>query len=275
MTTSGSFMSTLTATEVCTYTLVWAGKPVGSQLLRTTAGRGEVALEARLLLQGALGHYTVTQTSRLEAPELQSVRFSEVTESRDGRRTFDLSFDAGSGLVRAVRRVGAQSDVADAPYVRPYSDPLGLLYRLRQHVAQAVTDDMAPTERVPMLGKDVLIERHPPTEVETALGVRRAFALILSPGPCYVYIDTAPPHPIVRLTQRLQGALLDAFLVRIAHEALPRRSAREGAPSHLLPALPPPHAELPAFAAGRGQEPAPRPARRRRRGGRRRRKEAL
>ncbi|ADI15120.1 conserved hypothetical protein [Truepera radiovictrix DSM 17093] len=264
-------MSTLTATEVCTYTLVCGGKPVGSQLLRTTARRGEVALEARLLLQGALGHYTVTQTSRLELPTLQSVCFSEITEARDGRRTFDLSFDAGSGLVRAVRRVGAQSDAADVPYVRPYSDPLGLLYRLRQHVAQAVAGDVAPTERVPMLGKDVLIERHPPTEVETALGVRRAFALILSPGPSYVYIDTAPPHPIVRLTQRLEGALLDAFLVRIAHEALPRESAREWGRARIPPGLP----EVPEPFTPESPEHAPgaRPARRRRRGGRRRRKE--
>lgn len=269
MPASTSFMSSLMATEVCTYTLSYGGKPVGSQLLRTTVGADEVALEARLLLQGALGQHSVTQTSLLSPTDLRSARFSELTESRDGRRAFEVAFDAKSGLVRAVRRVGAQSDAADTPYVRPYSDPLGLLYTLRQSVAEDAAEDALPaTTRVPMLGKDVLVERLPPTEVETALGVRRAWALILSPGPSYVYIDIAPPHLIVRLTQRLEEGLLDAFLVRVAHEAPP---ARERGPSDArVRSRERPDPGPPVTGE---HEPGPRSARRRRRGGRRRRKE--
>jgi len=218
--------------EVCGYSLSWLSKPVGSQILRTSRGSRTVDLEARLLLQGALGQYSVTQTSRLLLPSLESARFTETSESRGEARSFEVAFDQESGLVRAARRAGKETESAEVPYLRPYSDPLGLLYRLRQR---------PDTLRVPMLGKDVLVERLSDLEVETFLGVRHAHAYLLHPGPGYVYVEAAPPHLILRLTQRLEGGLLDAFLTRIAQEE------------------------------GRLEEPTA-PARRRRRGGKRRRR---
>ena len=48
--------------------------------------------------------------------------------------------------------------------------------------------------------------------LETALGERKAYPYVLYPGPNYVYVDAAAPHLILRLTQRFEGGLLEAFL---------------------------------------------------------------
>lgn len=242
------------STEVCTYTLSYQGRPVGSQLLSTSAEEQGIRLGATLLLQGELGQHSVSQSSLLALPELYSLNFTEKSESRAEKRSFEVVFDARSGLVRATRRAANAQERADTPYLRPYSDPLGLLYRLRK-LAESYRAPPNPTEthppegqqqRVPMLGKDVIVRRLADTELDTPLGVRTAHAFVLYPGSSYVYIEAKAPHLIVRLTQRLDEGMLDALLVRVAYEA-------EAV------------SEPPAAAP---------PSKRRRRGGRRRRKES-
>lgn len=195
------------ATEVCNYRLSLHGKPVGSHLLRTQKGQQQVKLEARLMLQGSLGQQTITQTSRLQAPDLHSLHFRETLQDRRETRTFEVNFDSESGLVTAKR---GSSDQAQIPYDRAYQDPLGLLYQLRHSQAQQL--------RVPMLGKDVIAERLGDVTLETALGERSAFVFALYPGGNYVYIDSASPHTILQLTQRVDGSLLEAFLVGVSQE---------------------------------------------------------
>lgn len=203
--------------EVCSYRLSLRGKPVGSQILRTQVLRHQVRLEARLMLQGSLGQATVTQTSSLRVPAFSSQLFSETHRDSQERRHYQVMFDERTGLVRATS--GKHS--AEVPYSRPYGDPLGLL-----HLVRTLPEDEG-ARRVPMLGKDVVIERLPDSELRTALGLRTARAYALYPGPSYVFVDSEPPHPILKLSQRLESGLVDALIVKVGEEDELPSSERE------------------------------------------------
>ncbi len=176
----------------------------------SSSPRGRIVfLEAKLLLQGAMGNVTVTQRSKCHRFDFYSLSFQEETQSRNETRQFSMQFDSDTGLVRANK----SGDVAEMPYLRAFLDPLSLLYRMR-HIAPEATQT-----RVPMIGKDVVIERVQSTELNTALGKREAYEYQLYPGGSYAYVDTAEPHHILMLSQRVDGQLLDATLVRIDEEA--------------------------------------------------------
>lgn len=199
--------------EVLSYHLSMRGRPAGSYALRTQVEGRVVRLEARLSLQGALGGATVIQTSRLQrdrGESLRSLSFEEEEGGPHGVRRFEVVFDAESGLVRATR---GGNDRAEIPYVQPYRDPLGLLYEVRSFEAEM------SRMRIPMLGKEVVVERLGETPVDTPLGERNAYVYALRPGGSYLYVDSRAPHWIVRLTQRLEGAPLDASLMKVAEEA--------------------------------------------------------
>jgi hypothetical protein len=197
-------------TEVCHYRLSLRGKPVGSHVL-STAFRGRTAfLEGRLQVQGSLGNAAITQRSKVHRQQFFSFSFEEETNAPGDRRQFQVTFDIEAGLVRASKG----SDEASVPYVTSLEDPLGLLYHLR-HLAP----EDGETLRVPMLGKDVTVERVGRTTLDTALGEQEAQAFALHPGGSYVYVATQAPHPILMMSQRVGGQVLEAHLVRIDEEA--------------------------------------------------------
>lgn len=201
--------------EVCSYRLSVRGKPVGTHVLRTHETGRVVNLEAKMMLQGSLGQHTVTQTSVLHRQALFSLRFQEELASTNEKRNYKVEFDRDSGLVKASR--GA-NDTAEVPYMRAYQDPLGLLYQIRR------LGEETEALRVPMLGKDVVVERRGEMNVDTVLGERKAWVYSLHPGGSYLYVDTAAPHTILKLTQRLEGQLLDVLLVKIdEEEGMPER----------------------------------------------------
>ena len=70
-----------------------------------------------------------------------------------------------------------------------------------------------------MLGKDVVVDRIGTSSIETTLGTRQAYEYQLYPGGSYLYVDTQPPHPILMLSQRIEGQVLDALLIRMDEEA--------------------------------------------------------
>ncbi|MEX2534200.1 MAG: hypothetical protein WD273_01255 [Trueperaceae bacterium] len=205
------------AVEVCSYRLTLRGAPVGTHVLRTEQ-RGQTAhLEGRMLLQGNLGQLTTTQVSRVLRSRNLSLSFREDTERRGEKRVYDVVFDANQGLVRASRGSG---DEASVPYIRPYRDPLGLLFELR-----GLEPSDEPT-RIPMLGKDVTVLYLGTTELDTVLGKRGAFAYKLHPGPAYVYVDATEPHAILQMNQRVEGQILEALLVKVAQEdSMPLRES--------------------------------------------------
>jgi hypothetical protein len=198
--------------EVCSYRLSTRGRPVGSQTLKRSE-RGRTAfLEARLQLQGSLGQGTITQSSRCHAQRHHSHQFREEIQSRGEGRVFDVEFDADQGLVVATR---GRSDRASIPYIRAYRDPLSLLAEIRAFTPGR--DDGRPW-RIPMLGKDVVVQRGADVTLDTALGPRHARVFVVQPGGSVVYVDVEPPHYLLRLVQRIDEGVVDATLVRVDEE---------------------------------------------------------
>jgi len=204
--------------EGFTYRLNARGRPAGRLVLRT-GERGRVALvEARMQLQGVLGQVTWTQTSRCHPQRHHSLRWHEESEGRGDGRSFEVRFDAETGLVTATR---GRQDTASVPYLRPYRDPLSLLRELRAVTAADVAGRGRPRSlpwSVPMLGKDVAIVRATDLEVDVLGLRRRGRAYTLYPGGSVVVIDLAAPHAILRLVQRLPDNALEATLVEVSDE---------------------------------------------------------
>ena len=205
--------------EVCSYRLTLRGAPVGTHVLRTEEKGQTAILEGRMMLQGSMGQLTTTQTSRFHRGRKLSLGFREEFERRGEKRSYNVVFDVAQGLVKASR---GQGDEASMPYIRPYRDPLGLLFELRN------LEPGGDPVRFPLLGKDVTVLHLGTTEIETAIGRRVTYAYKLHPGPAYVYIDSAEPHAILQMTQRVDGQLLEALLVKVAQEdSMPARESEK------------------------------------------------
>jgi len=194
--------------EVVSYRLTYRGRPAGTQVIKTEVAGKVRRMEARAAFQGPLGNATVVQRSRSSAQHHHSLRFTEETQEREGKRVFEVQFDAASGLVRATT---GRKDAATAPYIRPYRDPLSLLEQVRTLGGESV-------HGVAMLGKDVTVLLVGEVELTTALGERRAWAYRVHPGGSLVYVDMQAPHAILKLTQRLAEGYLDSLIVSIASE---------------------------------------------------------
>lgn len=195
--------------EVCSYRLTSHGKPAGSHVLKTFDNGRNTQLEAKLQLQGSLGQWTVLQQSRCHTQRFHSLQFTEENSRRGERRTYEVEFNLNDGMVHAKRN---QKDSASVPYIRPFRDPLSLLFELRGRCGEELI-------RVPMLGKDVVAQRLGEVELDTGIGKRAALAYSLHPGGSYVYLDVNAPHHLLKLTQRLTDQWVDALLVKVAHEA--------------------------------------------------------
>ena len=208
--------------DVASYRLSLRGQNVGTHVLRR-AEQGSVSeLEGELQLQGSLGASTTVQRSRSHRRRFHSLSFHEEMQRRGERRTYEVEFDAKSGLVTARRG----SDEASLPYLLPYRDPLGLLEQLR-----AVAAEPEPAEwlRVPMLGKEVVAQLVGEAELDSIFGPRRARAFLLQPGGSFVYVDAEEPHEILQMTQRIEGGWLDVQLHRVGQEAaMPAREDEGG-----------------------------------------------
>ena len=198
--------------ETLSYALSLGAKAVGSQVLKTSVTPRVTTLGCRALFQGALGSHSLEQSSRLLSASGDSLHFSE-TDTSGEKHTFEVSFDARSGLVKATRQLGTQIERAELPYVRPYRDPLGLLHGLR-----GLAHGSTLRERVPLLGKDVLVESLGEWPLETTSGERLTYGYVLRPGPAYVYVDAEPPHALVRLLQPTRYGHVEAFLIRSVQE---------------------------------------------------------
>ncbi len=212
------------AVEILSYALSLGAKAVGSQVIRTTVTARITILECRALFQGALGSYSTEQSSQLLTGSFESLRFSETTESKGDKHKYDLTFDARSGLVKATRQVGAQVERAETPYLLPYSDPLGLL-----HIIRGLAHGSALVKRLPLLGKEVVIESLGEWELGTTSGERPTFGYVLRPGLSYVYVDARPPHAVVRLVQPTQYGQVEASLIRAVQGDGTLSGPKEGA----------------------------------------------
>lgn len=197
------------ANEVCTYRLSYLGKPVGTFTVTSSERGANVFLDSQLQLQGSLGRASVTQKSKLHKHRLSSYFYNEETQEANSKRQFNVTFDYHKGIVRASK---SAQDYSEVPLHLPYSDPLSLLYHLRQ---------LGPDDvhlKIPLLGKAVYVERIQETKVETSMGPHDCFVYKVSPGTNYVYISKEKSKPIVSMTVRLDGRNLEAQLIKVHHE---------------------------------------------------------
>ncbi len=194
--------------EKCQYSLSLQGSSVGSYVVRTHKSKKGIFLDSHLVLQGNLGRQVVTQHSYLHPSGLHSLSFKEETLDRNQHSSWNVSFDASSGLVTASRN---KNDVVSIPYILPFQDPLGLLYQIRK-----LKDDL-PVQ-VPMLGKSVFVNLIKTSKLSTTLGKYDARVYILHPGGSYVYVDVSPPNYILKLTQKLQHQFVESSLIKVSEE---------------------------------------------------------
>lgn len=208
------------AVEVLSYDISQRGSPVGSHTLRTELRGGTVHLEGRMQLSGALGRSTIMQTSRTHARMHHSLSFREEQQKRGDNRTYDVQFDRSSGLVRASRG----GDKAEQPLSKPFRDPLGMLFEIRQ------LDPETSHVTIPMLGKDVQVGLVGSVSLETAVGPREARVYRLFPGGSLLWVAEDEPRVILKMQQRTAGYPLDVVLTRISSEqGSTRESSRQAA----------------------------------------------
>lgn len=197
------------AVEVLTFELSQRGNPVGSHTLRTELRGGTVHLEGRMQFEGALGRGTITQSSRSHARLHHSLSFREEQQRRGDNRVYDVQFDRASGLVKASR---GGKDRAEQPLSRPYRDPLGMLFEIRN------LDPAASLVSIPMVGKDVQVSLVGTVLLDTPLGEREARVYRLFPGGSLVWVDEDEPNLILKMQQRTASLPVDAVLSRIGSE---------------------------------------------------------
>jgi hypothetical protein len=195
--------------EVLAYRLEVRGVSAGRQLLRSKEEGRHARLEAEAEFSGPVSAARVVQLSRCHRDKMTSYEFVETSKDRGGERRMRIDFDGRDGLVRMRR---GQDDVAETPYLQPFRDPLSMLREVRR------TGPALERLRIPMLGTTVEAHAVDEVELDTALGTKRARVFQLHPGGSWIWVDLAPPHPILKLTQRFPEGHLDALLESIAQE---------------------------------------------------------
>lgn len=172
-----------------------------------------------MMLQGSLGTTTVNQSSKTHRNYFFSINFQEVTNGPGQNRKFSVNYDRSNGLIKASRSVNDKSEIAA---IAPFVDPIGLLYQVR-HIDQAKDRFI-----VPMIGKNVIVEKIMQKEIETALGKKLANVYKLHPGRNLLYIDTERPHHILAMTQFIGNKFLDSFIVKVETLKDKRKSSNKG-----------------------------------------------
>ncbi|MEM7734529.1 MAG: hypothetical protein AAF267_01960 [Deinococcota bacterium] len=201
--------------EVCEYRVSLRGRPVGSYRLTSLRKHNTVILEAQLDLQGPLGRKSVHQSSTIQQDSWVSLEFVETYRNGAETRTFEVIFDQNTGMVTARR---GSRDQASVPYIQAYRDPLSIFYELRQTASERL--------HMPLVGKDVVLEHVSDVTLETSLGPKRALVYSCQPGGNYIYIEDNQDRAILKLSQRMDGQMLEASLVKVSYEAESRTSER-------------------------------------------------
>lgn len=230
------------AVEVCSYSLSLAGRRAGKQVLRSELQGKFLYLVAETHFQGVLGNAVTEQRSRFSLKNQESISYSESTQSKQEKRSFEVTFDIKNGTVKAQRRSGnGEPEVAESSYLRAYTDPLSLLFQVRRlvrHSAEKLNNELASETRFPMLGKDVLLKEAGLTTLNDA--TVRGF--ILYPGPSYIYVSTQEPYTIVRMLQPTAHGMTEATLEQQQQESgsldtkgvTSRRRKRRRVPRHKM-----------------------------------------
>ncbi|MEX2502856.1 MAG: hypothetical protein WD336_10815 [Trueperaceae bacterium] len=196
--------------EVHGYRFEVRGVAAGRQVLRAKEEGRQVRLEGDARFEGPLPKAQVVQLSRCHRDKGTSYEYTERTHDRSGQRSFRIEFDGRDGLVRFQR---SDAESAETPYLQPFRDPLSMLRELRRAPADA------ERIRIPMLGSTVEALALGEIDLDTDLGPKRARTYLLHPGGSWAWIDVAPPHAILKLSQRTPDGRIDAYLTSIGSDA--------------------------------------------------------
>ncbi len=207
--------------ELVSYRLSYRGKPVGNYSLSADNKGSMVFLEAKMMLQGALGTTTINQTSKSHRSQFFSYSFQELTNSPGQNRRYNVVYDKKEGLIKASR---SGTDKAEIAAIVPIVDPIGLLYKIR------FLDPNKDRFLVPMLGKTVIVHKIAQKELETAFGKKMTNVYKLHPGKSLVYIDLEKPHHILAMTQYIGNKFLDSFIVKVENVHSKKRSKNKKRP---------------------------------------------
>ncbi len=199
--------------EELLFNLTLAGRPAGSQRLSTNFERGLFVMRLEASFQGSLGARKSSQISRLEP----ATRFPTSFIENDNGRVFETVFDRREGLVK----VRQNRDEASIALIEDYQDPVSILQYLRD------LSDETRSARVPMVGGTVLVTRLEDQTLDTPWGPLLSRVYYLRPGVSFVYIEAAEPHRILKLTQSLGKAALEATLGRVSEGVQVRSDERE------------------------------------------------
>ncbi|KEF35697.1 hypothetical protein RDMS_00580 [Deinococcus sp. RL] len=193
-------------------TLLLGGRFAGTQEWTLHPERGALVARVQTDFGGVLPELRRVQHSRMHPRLLTSQHYAE-GDGRGGRASFETTFDRRNGLV--TLRQGR--DEASKPLTTEHHDPVSLLVWLR---------GLEGTERatVQMAGGHVLVQRL----ADTAVGETPARAYLLRPGGAYVFVETAPPHRLLRLVQPTDFGPLEALADPPRKPSPDRRRRRAG-----------------------------------------------
>ena len=158
-----------------------------------------------MMLQGSLGTTTIQQSSKTHRNYFYSINFQELTNGPGQNRKYTVKYDKNNGLIKASRSANDKSEIAA---ISPFVDPIGLLYQVRH------LDQTKKRFIIPMIGKNVIIEKITQLEIDTALGKKLSNVYKIHPGKNLLYVDTEKPHYILAMTQFIGNKFLDSFIVK-------------------------------------------------------------
>lgn len=210
--------------EITTYRLSHQTQKIGSYLLKSHRRAGKLLAEGSLQLKNFGETNRIWQQSEADATSFASSNYQEINEGEGFTRQFQFRYDAATAMLYANRKLnGEEEESSSQPALIPYSDSLALLYLVRSMSQHDIT-----SRRVPMLGKDVVIERSqtaaspkPPTkhnQLEPAKGLDKKHYRAplhhyrLCPGNAHIWVSSLAPYPIVKILQPSSQGKIEAIL---------------------------------------------------------------
>lgn len=182
---------------------------LGRMVMREETRGDAVRLESETEWSSAAWNKRMLLLSRADAVTFESQEFREVERDGQGERKSIFRFDEASGVVKLKRSSG---EVAEAPWLEGYVDPLSMLLRIRH--AKAGIDRL----RLPMIGKTVEARLISEREIETPVGSFQARAFRIVPGSQLVWVAEDAPHAIVKFVQWTPNGPVEGTLDRLATE---------------------------------------------------------
>lgn len=215
--------------EITTYRLSHQTQKIGSYLLKSHLRAGKLLAEGSLQLKNFGETSRIWQQSEADATSFSSSNYQEINEGEGFTRQFQFRYDAATAMLYANRKLnGEEEESSSQPALIPYSDSLALLYLVRSMSQHDIT-----SRRVPMLGKDVVIERSQTAtstastastaskgrgKLEPAKGLDKKHYRAplhhyrLCPGNAHIWVSSLAPYPIVKILQPSSQGKIEATL---------------------------------------------------------------